>query len=87
MAKRQNRLAPIQHEIRQLIALKSLEPNATPPKARLLSERLIDVAVAALMEVAALENGEPVQAGRLNNLLQLTERAMGLAQGEGDETW
>ena len=47
MAKRQNRLAPIQHEIRQLIALKSLEPNATPADARLLSERLIDVAVAA----------------------------------------
>lgn len=84
MAKRQNRLAPIQHEIRQIIGLKSLEPNATPPEARLLSERLIDVAVAALMEVAALENGDEVRAGRLNNLLQLTERAMGLAQGEGD---
>lgn len=36
MAKRQNRLAPIQHEIRQLIALKTLEPNATPPEARRL---------------------------------------------------
>lgn len=85
MAKRQNRLAPIQHEIRQLIALKSLEPNATPADARLLSERLIDVAVAALIEVEALENGEPVAVGRLSSLLQLTERAMGLAQGEGKE--
>ncbi len=82
MAKRQNRLAPIQHEIRQLITIKSLEPNATPPEARLLSARLIDVAIAALIEVEALENGEPVAVGRLNNLLQLTERVMGLAQGE-----
>lgn len=43
------------------------------------------MAVAALIEVAALEIDEPVKAGRLNNLLQLTERAMGLAQETGNE--
>ena len=43
------------------------------------------MAVAALMEVAALENGDQVKAGRLSNLLQLVERAVGMVQGEGDE--
>lgn len=84
MAKRQNRIAPIQHEIRQLIALKTLEPNTTLPDLRMLSDRLIDVAAAALVEVAALENGELPDVERLNHLLGLVERTLRLAQGEGE---
>ena len=56
MAKRQNRLAPIQHEIQQLINLKTLEPNATPPDARLLSERPIDVAATTIQAATGLSS-------------------------------
>lgn len=58
MAKRTNRIKSIEHEMRQLENLKSLEPNSTPVKYNKLSNALIDVAVAALDLVSALEVSE-----------------------------
>jgi hypothetical protein len=56
MAKRVNRLKPIEHEGRQLENLKTLQPNATPAKYRALSDALVDVAISALEIVYALES-------------------------------
>ncbi|MBN1287812.1 MAG: hypothetical protein JXB47_20605 [Anaerolineae bacterium] len=70
MAKRQNRLRPIDHEIRQLESLKTLEPITTPDEYLVLSEELIDIAVAALREVYALEEGEHPDPARLDDLYQ-----------------
>ena len=58
MAKRKNRLPPIEHERRQLENLKSLEPNTTPVKYVALSNKFLDIAVAALDMVRALEVGD-----------------------------
>lgn len=74
MPKRENRLRAIDHERRQLDMLKTLTPNATPPQLRALSNRLIDLAMAALEEVYALEDGQPAQTERLGRLIALAER-------------
>jgi hypothetical protein len=58
MAKRKNRLPPIEHERRQLENLKNLEPNTTPVKYVALSNKFVDIAVAALDMVRALEVGD-----------------------------
>jgi hypothetical protein len=74
MPKRENRLAPIQHEARQIANLKTLQPNNTLPEAQPYSDTLLDLAVAALEEVAALESGEPVEFKRLSRLMSLVNQ-------------
>ena len=81
MAKRENRIAPIQHEMRQITNLKSLQPNTTPPEAQRFSDCLIDIAVAALEEVAALETGQPVQLKRITPLMELIDQMVDIARG------
>ncbi len=81
MAKRQNRLKPLEHEQKQLENLKALEPNTTPEEAHLFSRTLIDVAIAALEEVAALEAGEPPELKRLQRLYDLVEALPKLLKG------
>jgi hypothetical protein len=71
LAKRQNRIKPIEHEQRQLENLKALEPNATPPEHRALSEALIDLTLVALDELAALENGDAPNQDRLGLIAAL----------------
>ena len=73
MAKRKNRVAPIEHECRQLENLKVLEPNSTTPEARELSNALVDIALAALEEVRNLELGEEPQLKRLETLVELMD--------------
>ena len=60
MAKRSNRVRPIKHEIRQIENIKALEPNTTPVKYSALSSRMIDIAIAALDAVRALEIGDAI---------------------------
>ncbi len=81
MAKRQNRLKAIEHEQRQLENLKTLEPNTTPEEAQLFSRTLIDIAIAALEEVSALEAGEPPELKRLQRLYDLVEALPKLLKG------
>jgi hypothetical protein len=71
MSKRENRLTPILHEQRAVRNLKTLVPNTTPPESMALSNALVEIAVAALDEVAALENGESVDLVRLAQLVDL----------------
>ena len=71
MAKRANRLPPIDHERRALEKLKTIEPNATPEDLQPLSDALVDVALAALDEVHRLESGDPFEAKRLQLLYAL----------------
>jgi len=71
MAKRENRLVPIQHEQRAVRNLKNISPSATPPESMALSNALIDIAVAALDEVAALEDGQSIDLQRLSKLADL----------------
>jgi hypothetical protein len=71
MAKRENRLVPILHEQRAVRNLKAISPAATPPESMPLSNALIDIAVAALDEVAALEDGQNVDLQRLSRLADL----------------
>src|SRR5579863_3311275 len=78
MAKRPNRLPPLQHEQHQLDQLKTMLPNTTPAHQRPLSDGLIDVALAALDLVAALENShapnfEPLYA-RVDALADLADQ-------------
>jgi hypothetical protein len=79
LAKRENRVKPLEHETRQLENLKSLEPITTPLALRPLSDALIDLAIAALGEVSALESGEEASAERLQKLQQM---ANNLSVGE-----
>ena len=81
MAKRENRIAPIQHEIRQIVNLKTLQPNATLPEAQPFSDCLIDIAAAALEEVATLESGQPVQLKRIAHLMKLIDQMVDIARG------
>lgn len=71
MAKRQNRLKSIEHQIQQIQMLKSLEPNITPESYREMSDILMDVAVEALNVAYALENGENPPSNHLQQLLEL----------------
>ncbi len=80
MAKRNNRLKSIQHEIRQLQMLKELEPNATPDSLRPLSDALIEIAQEALQEVCQLEEGESPQLIRLSRMLELVDSLADKAQ-------
>jgi hypothetical protein len=74
MAKRQNRLAALAHESRQLENLKTLEPIATPDAARPLSDALFDLTLATLEELYALEEGQPIEARRLKKIHDLVEQ-------------
>lgn len=65
MAKRKNRISPINHERRAIEKLKALEPNATPEAWHPLSDALVDLAVLALTEMEELENGEVPSVERL----------------------
>jgi hypothetical protein len=77
VAKRKNRLKPLEHEGRQLENLKTLEPNTTPPALRPLSAALVDLA--ALGEVEALETGKPPALDRLQHEYERVRRmAMGV---------
>lgn len=69
MAKRPNRLPPIEHEKRQLELLKSMEPNTTLAHYHPLSDGLVDVAVSALDIVAALEGNSRPDFARLYDLV------------------
>lgn len=55
MAKRKNRVKPIEHHQQQLEALKTLEPISTPERWRAFSAGLVDVAIQALELVRQLE--------------------------------
>ncbi|NDJ33294.1 MAG: hypothetical protein GYB64_01370 [Chloroflexi bacterium] len=70
MAKRKNRLGPIDHEVRQLENLKGLEPIKTPAEYLDLSNALIDLCLLALEEVRSLEAGDPANQERLDTLAQ-----------------
>lgn len=80
MAKRENRLKPIDHERRQIESFKILEPNTTPPNLRPLSNGLIDLATAALDGVYALESGQPITKADLQQLIDLVEQLKKLTQ-------
>lgn len=84
MAKRENRIGPIQHEIRQITNLKTLEPNTTLPEARPFSDCLIDIVLAALEEVATLESGQPVELKRVARLVELFDQMAATAQSDGE---
>ena len=71
MAKRENRVKPLEHEARQLENLKYLDPITTPEHLRPLSNALLDVAIAAIREVSALEAGEALNSQRLQSLQQM----------------
>lgn len=71
MAKRENRVKPLEHEARQLENLKYLDPITTPEHLRPLSNALLDVAIAAIHEVSALEAGEALNSQRLQSLQQM----------------
>jgi hypothetical protein len=74
MAKRQNRLKSIEHQIQQIQMLKDLEPNITPEAYRDMSDGLMDIAIEALNVAFALENGDNPTQHRLQHLLELTNR-------------
>lgn len=80
MAKRNNRLKSIQHEIRQLDMLKELEPNTTPTHLRPYSEALVEIAQEALNEVARVEDGDMPQLKRLSRLFELVNSLADKAQ-------
>lgn len=80
MAKRENRLKPIEHERRQIENLKTLEPIATPPELRPLSDGLIDLVLAALDGVSVLESGHQITKSDLQQLVNLLEDLQKLAQ-------
>jgi hypothetical protein len=73
MAKRPDRLKPIHHNIGQIENLKTLEPIATPAEVKPLSDALVDLAIAALEEVAWLEEGNPPSSDRLQELVKKAE--------------
>jgi len=78
MPKRESRLRPIEHELRQLENLKTLTPNATSEDALPLSNTLVDIARAALEEVHALESGQRPELKRLGRLVELVDSLPGL---------
>ncbi len=82
MAKRENRIAPIQHEIRQLTNLKTLLPNTTLLEAQPYSDCLVDIAIAALEEAVVLESGQPVGLKRIGRLMELVDQIATLARTE-----
>jgi hypothetical protein len=73
VAKRENRIRPIEHEQRQLENLKTLTPNGTLPEWREMSDSLIILALVALDEVASLEGGSEPNWNRLRLLVKLAE--------------
>lgn len=79
MAKRENRIAPMQHEVRQITNLKTLEPIATLPEAREYSEHLLDISIAALEEAIVLESGQPIRLARLEHLMDLINQIAAIA--------
>lgn len=85
MAKRQNRLGPLDHERRQLDNLKTLEPIATPDDLRPLSDALIDLALASLDEVYRIEETQTFEARQLERIHYLANALADkviLVQGE-----
>jgi len=82
MAKRKNRIAPLEHEMRQLGNLKTLEPIATQPAYKPLSDQLVEIAIAALQEAAYLEAGNDADILRLARLSELVSALPDLAQAE-----
>ena len=74
MAKRQNRLKSIEHQIQQIQMLKDLEPNVTPEAYRDMSDGLMDIAIEALHVAFDLENGDSPPQNRLQQLLELTNQ-------------
>ena len=86
MAKRENRIGPLEHEIRQLTNLKTLQPIATPPENQPFSDCLLDIAIAALEEAAQLESGQPIQFKRLAHLMELVDQLSATASSDREET-
>lgn len=74
MPRRTDRLKPMDHEIRQLEALKTLSPTATPSPWQPFSDALIDVAIFALKAARTLEAGKRPGRWRLIHLVKLVTR-------------
>lgn len=66
---RENQLPALEHEQRQLEALKRIIPNTTPEHYRALSDGLADVSITALDLIAALEANRRPDFGRLYSLV------------------
>ena len=71
MAKRKNRITPIEHERRQLENLKGLEPIETPEQYMPLSDALFDLVLLALDEARSLEDGNSPDLERLKALQEM----------------
>jgi len=69
MVKRINREGPINHERQQIENLKALVPNTTPEEYRQLSDALVNVILASLDIMRALEIGEPPDFDALYDLV------------------
>jgi hypothetical protein len=78
MPKRTDRTKPMDHEMRQIEALKDLEPIATPPKWKPFSDALIDLAVAALSAARVLEDGRRPGDRRMAALIKQAEALPGM---------
>lgn len=74
MAKRKNRLRPIEHERRQVELLKTLEPIETPAHYKPLSDALVDLVTVALEEVYDLEAGKEPNPDRYQQMQDLLEQ-------------
>ncbi len=85
MAKRKSRINAINHELRQLEKLKTLEPNTTKPEALQLSDVLVDIALEALNEVHILETGESPELKRLSGLVELVDSLPELVQTDSQQ--
>ena len=79
MPRRDSRARVIAHHLRQLEALKRLQPNATPERWRAFSDGLVDVAVEALRLAGELEAGRRVDRHQFMHLAALVRRLPELA--------
>lgn len=84
MAKRKNRLPALDHEMRQLEKLKTLEPIATSERWRAFSDQLFDIALAALGTARVLESGKRPGWRRLRELVELVNGLPDLAPRKSD---
>ncbi len=79
MPKRDSRIRVIEHHLRQLEALKGLQPNATPERWRPFSDGLIDLAREALRLAGELEAGRRLDRHQVMHLAALVRRLPELA--------
>lgn len=74
MPKRTDRTRAMDHELRQLEMLKTLEPNGTPARWRAFSDGLVDVALEALRVARELEAGRKPDRWQVAHLVSLVRR-------------